>query len=101
MGGGVLGFNSIDKLYPGVGLLLNLSISELLNLTTPVQLQIHGTGFYWPDGGIGTGVIGSTSVPLGKSPFNIGLYVGAGEYRNSDSTKSSWKNTGIMLQRNF
>ncbi len=101
LGGGVLGFNSIDKLYPGAGLLLNLSISELLNLTTPVQLQIHGTGFYWPDGGTGTGVIGSTSVPLGKSPLNLGLYVGAGTYKNSDSINNSWKNAGIMLQIKF
>jgi len=101
LGAGFLGFDFTDKLYPGAGVLLNLSISELLKFTTPLQLQIHGTGFYVSGGGIGTGVIGSTSVPIGNSPFNIGLYVGIGEYNTSDSVKSNWKNTGIMLQLQF
>lgn len=98
LGAGFLGYDFTDKLYPGAGVLFNLAISELLKWTTPVQLQVHGTGFYVPGGGIGTGVIASTSVPLGKSPFNIGLYIGFGEYNNSDSVKSNWKNTGLLLQ---
>jgi hypothetical protein len=98
VGGGILGYDFNDKLYPGVGLLLNLAISELLKLSTPVQLQVHGTGFYVPEGSIGKGVIGSVSVPLGDSSFNLGLYVGMGEYDNSNSIKSDWKNAGLMLQ---
>jgi len=98
LGGGILGYDFNDKLYPGVGLLLNLAISELLRLSTPIQLQIHGTGFYVPEGSIGKGIIGSVSVPLGDSSFNLGLYVGMGDYDNSDSIKSDWKNAGLMLQ---
>ncbi|MEE9571653.1 MAG: hypothetical protein V3W20_01240 [Candidatus Neomarinimicrobiota bacterium] len=97
LGGGFLGYDFADKLYPGAGVLLNLAISELFKWTTPAQLLIHGTRFYVPEGGTGTGVIVSTSVPLGKSPFNIGLYIGIGEY-NNDSVKSNWKNTGLLLQ---
>jgi len=93
-----LGNDFNDKLYPGAGLLLNLAISELLKLSTPVQLQVHGTGFYVPEGSIGKGVIGSVSVPLGDSSFNLGLYVGMGEYDNSNSIISDWKNAGLMLQ---
>jgi hypothetical protein len=98
LGGGFLGYDFADKLYPGAGVSLNLAISELFKWTTPAQLLIHGTRFYAPDGGIGTGVIVSTSIPLGKSPFNIGLYIGIGEYNNNDSVKSNWKNTGLLLQ---
>jgi len=79
-------------------LLLNLAISELLKLSTPIQLQIHGTGFYVPEGSIGKGVIGSVSVPLGESSFNLGLYVGMGDFENNDSILSNWKNAGLMLQ---
>jgi len=98
VGGGILGYDLSEKLYPGVGLLLNLAISELLKLSTPIQLQVHGTGFYVPEGSIGKGAIGSVSVPLGDSSFNLGLYVGIGDYDNSDSIKSDWKNAGLMLQ---
>ncbi len=98
LGAGFLGYDFTDKLYPGAGVLLNLAISELLKWTTPVQLQVHGTGFYVPDGGVGTGIFASTSVPLGDSPFNIGLYFGVGIRNNSDSVKSNWKNTGLLLQ---
>jgi len=98
LGGGILGYDFNDKLYPGVGLLLNLAISELLKLSTPIQLQIHGTGFYVPEGSIGKGVIGSVSVPLGESSFNLGLYVGMGDFENNDSILSNWKNAGLMLQ---
>jgi hypothetical protein len=100
LGAGLLGYDFSDKLYPGAGVLLNLAISQLLNWSTPVQLQVHGTGFYVPDGGIGTGILASTSVPIGDSPFNIGLYIGVGEY-NNDSVKSNLKNTGLVLQLNL
>ncbi len=100
LGAGLLGYDFSDKLYPGAGVLLNLAISELLNWSTPIQLQVHGTGFYVPDGGIGTGILASTSVPIGDSPFNIGLYFGVGEY-NNDSVKSNLKNTGLVLQLNL
>ena len=100
LGGGYFGIDFTNELYPGAGVLLNIAISELLKFTTPLQLQVHGTGFYVPGGGIGSGVIGSASAPLGKSPFNIGLYIGIGEY-NSDSVKSNWNNTGIILQLQF
>lgn len=98
LGVGIIGFNFTDKIYPGAGLLLNLAISELLEWTTPVQLQVHGTGFYIPDGSIGKGILGSVSVPLGDSPYTLGIYVGMGDYDSNNSVKSIWKNTGLLLQ---
>lgn len=98
LGAGIIGFNFTDKIYPGAGLLLNLAISELLEWTTPVQLQVHGTGFYIPDGSIGKGILGSVSVPLGDSPYTLGIYVGMGDYDSNNSVKSIWKNTGLLLQ---
>ncbi|NHZ85069.1 MAG: hypothetical protein GWP19_04215, partial [Planctomycetia bacterium] len=60
--------------------------------------QAHWTGFYVPDGGVGTGIFASTSVPIGDSPFNIGLYLGIGKLNTSGSVNSNWKNAGLFLQ---
>ena len=98
LGAGFLGYNFTGKIYPGAGLLLSFAINELLRWSTPIQLQFHGTGFYVPDGGVGTGIFASTSVPIADSPFNIGLYLGIGKLNTGESTNSTWKNTGLFLQ---
>ncbi|MEE8340662.1 MAG: hypothetical protein V3R52_01045 [Candidatus Neomarinimicrobiota bacterium] len=97
LGAGVLGYDFSNKLYPGAGVLLSIALNELFQLSNPVQLQIHGTGFYVPDGELGTGLLISTIAPIGESPFNLGLYVGVGEY-NNDPVKSNLKSTGLILQ---
>ncbi len=51
--------------------------------------------------GMRTGVIGSLSVPLGNSPFDLRIFASTGNYKNSDSIQSIWENAGLILQMHF
>ena len=87
-----------DKFYIGGGLLASLCINDLLKLDMPLILQLHGVGFYvfGEDQGLGIGAIGSGSVPLGKTPLNLGLYGALGKYYPGDNDYN-WSNVGAVL----
>ncbi len=99
LGLGILGFNHTNKFYPGAGIYMYLSVGDLLKIDMPLKFQVNGTGFYWPPSEEnGYGILASASVPIGKSPFDIGIFAGIGEYNNANNKNSTWKNMGIMLQ---
>lgn len=87
-----------DKFYFGGGLLASLCLNDLLKLDMPLVLQLHGVGFYifGEDQGLGIGVIGSGTVPLGKTPLSLGLYGALGKYYPADNNYS-WSNIGAVL----
>ena len=91
-----------ENLYFGAGVLASLCINDLLKLDIPLILQLHGAGFYivGEDQGIGLGVIGSASIPLGKSPLSLGLYGALGKYYPNDNDYN-WSNVGGVLFYNF
>ncbi len=97
LGAGAFTYN-FEKIYIGGGLLASLCVNDLLKLDIPVKLQLHGAGFYifGEDQGPGFGVIGSGSVPFGKSPMSLGLYGGLGKYYPNDN-EYNWGNAGAVL----
>ncbi len=97
LGAGAFTYN-FDKYYFGAGLLASICINDLFKLDSPLILQLHGLGFYvfGEDQGLGFGVIGSGSVPLGKSPISLGLYGALGKY-SPDDNDIDWSNVGVIL----
>ena len=87
-----------DKYYFGGGLLASLCINDLLKLNMPLILQLHGVGLYifGEDQGLGIGVIGSGTIPLGKTPLSLGLYGALGKYYPGDIAYN-WSNVGAVL----
>jgi len=101
LGAGAFTYN-FEDIYIGGGLLASLCINDLLKLDMPLILQLHGAGFYifGEDQGLGIGAIGSGNVPLGKSPFSLGLYGALGKYYPDDKDYS-WSNVGAVLFYNL
>jgi hypothetical protein len=97
LGAGVFSYD-FDNLYFGGGLLASLCINDLLKLDIPLILQLHSIGFYifGEEQGLGFGVIGSGSVPLGKSPLSLGLYGALGKYYPNENDYN-WSNVGAVL----
>jgi len=97
LGAGAFTYN-FEDFYIGGGLLASLCINDLLKLDMPLILQLHGMGFYvfGEDQGLGIGAIGSGSLPLGNSPFSLGLYGGLGKYYPGNNDYN-WSNVGAVL----
>ncbi len=96
-GAGVFSYN-FDDFYFGGGLLASLCLNELFNLDIPFVLQAHGVGFYvfGEDQGLGIGAMGSANIPLGATPFSLGLYGALGKYYPDDND-FDWSNVGAVL----
>ncbi|MEE8340663.1 MAG: hypothetical protein V3R52_01050, partial [Candidatus Neomarinimicrobiota bacterium] len=97
LGAGVFSYN-FDDFYFGGGLLASLCLNELFNLDIPFVLQAHGVGFYvfGEDQGLGIGAMGSANIPLGATPFSLGLYGALGKYYPDDND-FDWSNVGAVL----
>ncbi len=97
LGAGAFTYN-FDKYYFGAGLLASICINDLFKLDLPLILQLQGVGFYvfGEDQGLGFGVIGSGSIPLGNTPISLGLYGALGKY-SPDNNDFDWSNVGAIL----
>ncbi len=95
LGAGVFSYD-FENYYVGGGLLASLCLNDLLKLNMPLLLQLHGAGFYIFGEGLGFGVLGSGSLPLGQSPFSLGVYGGLGKYYPDDNDYN-WSNVGAVL----
>lgn len=101
LGAGAFTYN-FEDLYLGGGVLASLCINDIINLDSPLKLQLHGAGFYvvGEESGPGFGVIGSGSFPIGDTPINLGLYGGLGKYYPGDNDYE-WGNAGAVLFYKF
>jgi hypothetical protein len=100
IGAAILTYDFKD-IYPGVGLLGNLCLNDLLQLDTPLKFQLGGGLFYVVGGGLGTGGGISVGIPLGESPFSLRFYAAAGTYQDDSDETNSWGNTGALLMYSF
>lgn len=101
LGAGVITYN-FEDIYFGAGVLASLCVNDLLKLDMPLMIQLHGLGTYifGEESGPGFGGIGSLSLPLGDTPFNLGVYGGLGKYYPGDRDLD-WGNAGAVLYYNF
>jgi hypothetical protein len=100
IGAAILTYDFKD-IYPGVGLLANLCINDLLQIDSPLTFQLGGGLFYVIGGGLGAGGGTSVGIPLGNSPFSLRLYAAAGTYQDESDEYNNWGNTGVLLMYSF